>query len=111
MNLHKVADGKYLHWPKDVGGRDRLWAGPGGVIDLSDPWVMEAIKGQEYKLVPAEAGLTPDELTNPQAIIRRRQRLETPKPKEPSKDVSEAAAEIPRPDPRPRTPVKTTSKG
>lgn len=53
MKLHRVIAGKILHIPNDVSQKDRLWLHAGGVVDLDDPIMVRAVKGQEFKLEPA----------------------------------------------------------
>ena len=71
MSLHIVGRGHALHDPK-AKGPNRIWLLEGQTLDLGDPWVVEEIRGQEYKLEPAPAGAseTPKEAW-PGALLNR----------------------------------------
>lgn len=62
MNLHRVIPGRILHIPNVVSQLDRLWLREGGVVDLDDPIVLNAVEGQKYKLAPAPE-LTADDVS------------------------------------------------
>lgn len=78
MNLHRVLPGKYLHYPsgtpstQSIGGRDRIWLKPDGIVDLEDPFIAECVKGQEYKLEPDPKAKAADPLPHP-GLIRARE--------------------------------------
>jgi len=105
MNLKQVRDGKYLHFPFEIAKRDSLWLGPGGIIDMDDPFIAKCAAGQEYKLDDAPASATISEVNHP---VFRRARAEFAEEQEEKKRKAEAAKEneamasIPRPDARPR---------
>ena len=58
MNLKRVCDGKYLHWPPEIDKKDILWLPPGGILDWDDAFVRRCARGQEYKLEDAPKGST-----------------------------------------------------
>ncbi len=103
MNLKRVCDGKYLHWPPEIDKKDILWLPPGGILDWDDAFVRRCARGQEYKLEDAPKGSTAtpidhklfdmarDEFTRAGATQEKAQRPKT-----------ELEASIPKPDPRPR---------
>jgi hypothetical protein len=117
MELHRVKDGMFLHLPGghpsklNVGGRDRLWLKPGGVVDLEDPFVAEAIKGQEFKLERAAKGTKTADALPSGAMLRAREEFmakwtnapAAPTSKEQLELVGAAAGEsVPTPDARPQ---------
>jgi hypothetical protein len=57
MILHIVGRGYVLHDPQGK-GRQKAWLLEGQTLDVSDPWVVQEIRGQEYKLEIAPAGAT-----------------------------------------------------
>lgn len=71
MSLHIVGKGHALHDPK-AKGVNKAWLLEGQTLDLGDPWVVEEIRGQEYKLEPAPEGAseTPKEAW-PGALLNR----------------------------------------
>lgn len=73
--LHRVAEGNYLHYPFEVDADGELWLGPGGVLDMEDPYVRHAVKGQEYKLEPAPAGSVAAPITHTRMALLRDQFL------------------------------------
>jgi hypothetical protein len=92
--IHIVAPGYYLHLPANVDEFRGCWLRPGGVLDLEDPYIADAVKGQEYKLVPAGEGdpQTPDPLPNERMRIVREQFLGTYKaPKTDEEEITERA--------------------
>lgn len=70
-NIHIVIPGHYLHFPPDVDELRSCWLRPGGVLDLGDPYIAHAVKGQEYKLTPAGEG----DPTEPDPITSQRMRI------------------------------------
>lgn len=49
-NLYRVLSGRMLHYTVD--GRSVAWAGPGDIVRLDHPMLIEAARGQEHKLEP-----------------------------------------------------------
>jgi hypothetical protein len=54
MKLYMVAHGYVLHDPK-ASGLNKTWLLSGQTLNLGDAWVLNEVKGQEFKLVPAAA--------------------------------------------------------
>lgn len=71
MSLYIVGRGHALHDPK-AKGVNKAWLLEGQTLNLGDPWVVEEIRGQEYKLEPAPVGAseTPKEAW-PGALLNR----------------------------------------
>lgn len=116
MNLHRVAKGKVLHLPNGypslilLGGRDRLWLKEGGIVDLDDPFIAEACKGQEYKLEPDPKAKQADPIPHAGLLRQRDQFLAkvAGKPAPPTKSEKLVAVgagevgEVQTPDARPQ---------
>jgi hypothetical protein len=71
--LHEVAPGNILHIPERFDRETRVWLRAGGVLDLSDPFIAEVVKGQAYKLQPHIEGRDPSPL--PRCIITAREKF------------------------------------
>lgn len=109
--LMQVAKGQMLRLPEVIHGPDRFWLNEGGVIDLDEPGIEEAVKGQEYKLIPAAPEADPSPM-NPRIgslLAARAAELAKVDPKvEATKKATARAAEtglssgIPKPDERPK---------
>jgi len=107
MKLFRVISGKHLHFPPQIAeGNDSLWLGPGGVADLSDPFVAKCVEGQEYKLeaIQDAKGVVPTPVENQRFNVLRDAYMragEPPKPPAAPGPEPEGADAIPRPDIRP----------
>ena len=93
--LYVVLSGKFLHLPKEADASRPLWLPPGGVVDMSDPFIVECVKGQEYKLGPADEGVTQaSPLVNQRLNTLRAEFYGTAKPKQtPQEAAREEGAE------------------
>jgi hypothetical protein len=49
-DLYRILPGRMLHFVRD--GRADAWAGPGEIVRLDHPVLIEAAKGQEHKMEP-----------------------------------------------------------
>lgn len=119
-SFQRVIAGKYLHYPSgypsrfNINGRDRIWLQPGGVVDLGDPFIEEAVKGQEYKLEPDPKATSADALPHPKLIRLREEFMRGAgvlPPEETKADKlvavgATASGDIPKPDARPQRGTK-----
>lgn len=91
----RVKPDKYLHLPNNMtapNGMDRLWLGPGGVVDLSDDFILECVKGQLGKLEPAPTAKAADPLRS-QRLVKLKQEHDRAKSAEAQKKPEEQAAD------------------
>lgn len=104
MKLFRVCPGKFLHYPPEVERVDQAWLGPGGVIDLSDEFVAECVKGQEFKLEPETEKKVPDPFTSGRFVKLRDAYIAAGKAAAEAapRIEPEQANDIPSPDVRPR---------
>lgn len=59
MRLMKVREDRHLYYPNSFPRDEQYRGGPGYVVDLDAPLEASWCEGQEYKLVPADAGSKP----------------------------------------------------
>lgn len=108
MKLFRVMPGKFLHWPPEIDKKDKQWLGPGGVVDLEDPFNAQLVAGQEYKLEALTGDNDPKQPTPIDHIRYRNAREEfnakgakrAPREDKPAAEP-DGAESIPRPDVRP----------
>lgn len=97
MRLLKVSNQYWLHIPNGVGGRDRVWLAPGGIVDADDAFVSRSIRGQEYKLEPAPTGSKPTDIAKwPLAMVRAYEQAK-PAPAAPVREKISSVTQAPIP--------------
>ncbi len=70
---YEVATGYVLHLPEQYDRDQGVWLRPGGVLDLTDRFVLDAVTPQLYKLRPVAPDAKPAAL--PRELVRARDRF------------------------------------
>jgi len=89
--LHQVSSGWFLQMPHGIGNpHERVWLEPGGVLDLSDPYIKHAVKGQEHKLkeAPADSVVSPI----PPVLLKERELWNNSTPATPKAEMKKVEA-------------------
>ena len=77
--------------PHGIGNpHERIWLAPGGVVDMSDPYMQHALKGQEHKLEAAPAGAVASPV--PPVLLQEREQWLRKTPAVPKVEAKKAEA-------------------